>query len=272
MMADLHPGERPRTWDIVRAAIKMIPLIVALIVLAPLQWLANLLRLKAISSRLPIAFHAIALWCMGVRVRFEGEALAKGPVVLAGNHVSWLDILMIGARGRFRFISKDDVADWPVFGTLARLQNTLFVSRTRKTDTGKMTDTMREALADGDRLVLFAEGTTSDGGQVLPFRPALLGALVDDAKDVMVQPFTIAYLRRDGLPISRGQRATLGWYGDLDLLPSLLDIIHGGPLDVVMVLGKPMNVAEIGGRKRAAKAMEEDVRQTLAIKLRGRDS
>jgi 1-acyl-sn-glycerol-3-phosphate acyltransferase len=178
---------------------------------------------------------------------------------------------MIGARGRFRFISKDDVADWPVFGTLARLQNTLFVSRTRKTDTGKMADTMRQALADGDRLVLFAEGTTSDGGQVLPFRPALLGALVDDAKDVMVQPFTIAYLRRDGLPISRGQRATLGWYGDLDLLPSLLDIIHGGPLDVVMVLGEPMNVAELGGRKRAAKAMEQEVRQTLAMKLRGRD-
>jgi 1-acyl-sn-glycerol-3-phosphate acyltransferase len=130
-----------------------------------------LLRLKAVSSRLPIAFHAVALWCMGVRVRFEGAKLAKGPVVLAGNHVSWLDIVMIGARGRFRFISKDDVADWPVFGTLARLQNTLFVSRTRKTDTGKMADTMRQALADGDRLVLFAEGTTSDGGQVLPFRP-----------------------------------------------------------------------------------------------------
>jgi hypothetical protein len=86
-----------------------------------------------------------------------------------------------------------------------------------------------------------------------------------------VQPFTIAYLRRDGLPISRGQRATLGWYGDLDLLPSLLDIIHGGPLDVVMVLGEPMNVAELGGRKRAAKAMEQEVRQTLAMKLRGRD-
>jgi hypothetical protein len=79
MMADLRPGERPRTWDIVRATIKMIPLIIALIVLAPMQWLANLLRLKAVSSRLPIAFHAIALWCMGVRVRFEGSKLAKGP-------------------------------------------------------------------------------------------------------------------------------------------------------------------------------------------------
>ncbi len=271
MIAELAPGERPRPWDIARAAFKMIPLIVLFVVLFPLQWLAKQVKLKQVTTRLPIAFHWLALWCMGVRVKLQDEALCKGPVVLAGNHVSWLDIVMIGSLGRFRFISKDDVAAWPFFGTLARLQNTLFVSRTRKTDTGKMTDQMREALADGDRLVLFAEGTTSDGGQVLPFRPALLGALVGDAKDIMVQPFTIAYLRRDGLPISRGQRATLGWYGDLDLLPSLLDIIHGGPLDVSILLGEPKNVAELGGRKPAAQHLETQVRRTLATKLRGRD-
>ena len=270
-MSAPQPGERPGTWDIVRATIKMLPLIIALIVLAPIQAIANALGLKAVSARLPIAFHAVALWCMGVRVHQEGAKLASGPVVLAGNHVSWLDIVMIGASGRFRFISKDDVATWPVFGTLARLQNTLFVSRTRRTDTGKMTEDMRQALKDGDRLVLFAEGTTSDGGQVLPFRPALLGALVGDARDVMVQPFTIAYMRRDGLPISLGQRAMLGWYGDLDLLPSLLDIIHGGPLDVAFILGEPKNVADLGGRKLAAKALEDEVRRTLALKLRGRD-
>ncbi|MFK7792852.1 MAG: lysophospholipid acyltransferase family protein [Devosiaceae bacterium] len=271
MIAELAPGERPRIWDIVRAGFKMIPLIIILLLLLPFQWLANLVGLKQVATRLPIAFHWVALRCMGVRIHQEGANLAKGPVVLAGNHVSWLDIVMIGASGRFRFISKDDVADWPVFGTLARLQNTLFVSRTRKTDTGKMTDDMRQALADGDRLVLFAEGTTSDGGQVLPFRPALLGALVGNAKDIMVQPFTIAYVRRDGLPISRGQRATLGWYGDLDLLPSLLDIIHGGPLDVSFILGEPKNVSELGGRKPAALHLETEVRKTLATKLRGRD-
>ncbi len=270
-MRELQPGERPHSRDIAAAAFKMIPLMVAFVVLAPFQWLANFAGVKQVSTRLPIVFHATALWCMGVRVKLEGEPLSKGPVVLAGNHVSWLDIVMIASLGRVRFISKDDVAEWPLFGTLARLQNTLFVSRTRKTDTGKMTDSMRRALADGDRLVLFAEGTTSDGGQVLRFRPALLGALVGDAKDVMVQPFTVAYLRRDGLPISRGQRATLGWYGDLDLLPSLLDIIHGGPLDVSLILGEPKNVSELGGRKAAALALEGEVRQTLAQKLRGRD-
>ncbi len=271
MMRELQPGERPHKWDIARATFKMIPLIITLVVLAPLQWTANRLGFKTVSARLPIAFHWVARWCMGVRIHQEGEPLSDGPVVLAGNHVSWLDIVMIGSHGRFRFISKDDVAEWPIFGSLARLQNTLFVSRTRRTDTGKMTDTMRQALADGDRLVLFAEGTTSDGGQVLPFRPALLGALVGDAKDVMVQPFTLAYMRRDGLPISRGARATLGWYGDLDLLPSLLDIIHGGPLDVAFILGHPKNVSDLGGRKRAAEALEDEVRRTLAEKLRGRD-
>ena len=166
-MAELQVGERPKPWDIARAVFKMLPLVMVLVVLGPFQWLANLLGLKQVASRLPIVFHATALWCMGVRVHREGADFAKGPVVLAGNHVSWLDIVMIGALGRVRFISKDDVAEWPVFGTLARMQNTLFVSRTRRTDTGKMTDAMRQALADGDRLVLFAEGTTSDGGQVL---------------------------------------------------------------------------------------------------------
>ena len=261
-------SEGPSRWAVAGALVKMLPLILCLALLGPVQWLANRFGWTLLSRRLPIVFHRIALACLDVRVRREGAPLAGGPMLLVGNHVSWLDIVMLSAVTPVRFISKDDVAGWPVFGTLARLQNTLFVSRTKRSDTAKMTAAMRAAFTANDRLVLFAEGTTSDGNQVLAFKPALLGAMIGEAADVPIQPFTLAYLRQDGLPLSLGQRAALGWYGDLDLVPSLLDIIHGGPLTVALVMGEPCSMAKLGGRKQAAATLHAEVRQTLARRLR----
>lgn len=266
MAADL--GQTSQRQLIVGAILKMLPLILTLLLLAPVQWLANRVRLRAISRTLPLIFHRVALWCLGVTVTLEGEPLQGGPVLLIGNHISWLDTLMLSSVAPVRFVSKDDVASWPVFGTLARLQNTLFVSRTRRSETAKMTDMMRDVLARKDRLVVFAEGTTSDGGQVLPFRTALLGALVGDAQAVPIQSITICYLRRDGLPIALSERSDIGWYGDLDLLPSLLDIIHGGPMKVSLVLGKPQTMVELGDRKQAARTLQTEVARTLSKRLR----
>lgn len=263
---------KPRTLAIAAAVIKTLPLVATLVVLAPVQAIANLLGWRALAGRLPVVFHKVALWCLGVEVRLEGANLAPGPALMVGNHISWLDIVILGSLAPARFISKDDVASWPVFGTLGRLQRTLFISRTRRTQTSENMRHMGKALDQGERLILFAEGTSSDGGRVLPFRSALFGAVMDpeDAatQKTRVQTFTIAYLRRNGLPINRSERAALGWYGDLDLLPSLLDIIHGGPLRVSLVLGEPVSPQALGPRKHAAKTLQTQVRQTLASRLR----
>ncbi|MBV6656456.1 MAG: 1-acyl-sn-glycerol-3-phosphate acyltransferase [Devosiaceae bacterium] len=263
------PGVLKLAW----AAIRLLPLVAVFVVIAPLQWLANLLGWRVVSGALPVAFHKTALWCLGVRVRVEGAPLATGtalpgPALMVGNHVSWLDIVILGSLMPVRFVSKDDVAQWPVLGTLAKLQNTLFVSRTKRQATGQMADAMQDALNAGDRVIFFPEGTSSDGGQVLPFLSSLFGAVMGPGGQAQVQPFVLAYLRRDGLIITRGERATLGWYGDLDLLPNLLEILLGGPLDVSVILLEPRAPETLGDRKQMARSLEADVRRTLANRLR----
>ena len=267
----------PGGLSIAVALIKIAPVLLMVALMGPVQALIVRLAPPRWMSVLPVLSHRLALRVLGVRVHVEGEPLATGPVLLAGNHVSWLDIPILGSIAPLRFVSKDDVADWPVISWLAVLQRTVFVSRTRRQETARTMAQMRDVLADGDRLVLFPEGTSSDGGQVLPFRSALLGAVTGDestkeaggeASGIPVQPFALAYVRRGGLPIGRGERAMLGWYGDLDLLPSFLHIIHGGVLDVAVVFGTPRTVAAMGGRKKAASLLEAEVRRNLARRLR----
>lgn len=266
-------GERVPPHRLAWAVLKLLPLLAALGVLAPLQWIANRLGWRTLSAIVPTLFHRIALWCLGVRVRLEGAPLATGPglpgpALMVGNHVSWLDIVILGSQMPVRFVAKKDVAGWPVFGALARLQNTLFLDRTRRSATGEMAGAMQDALNAGDRVVFFPEGTSSDGGQVLPFLSSLFGAVMGPGIHVPVQPFAMAYVRRDGLVITRGERSSLGWYGDVDLVPSLLEILLGGPLDVALVLLEPRMPEELGDRKQMARRLEADVRRTLAERLR----
>ncbi|MGD1886678.1 MAG: lysophospholipid acyltransferase family protein [Cohaesibacteraceae bacterium] len=268
MATDTAADSGPSRLSIAFALIKLTPVILMVIFLGPVHLLVMRFAPHRWTFFLPRLWHKLVLWVLGVRVHVEGEPLANGPVLLTGNHVSWLDIPILGSIAPLRFISKDDVADWPIIGWLITFQKTLLVSRTRRQDTARTMAEMREALAEGDRLVLFPEGTSSDGGQVLPFRSALLGAVTGDETSIAIQPFALAYVRQGGLPIGRGERALLGWYGDLDLLPSFLHIIHGGVVDVAVVFGEPRTLEAMGGRKKAAPLLEADVRRSLARRLR----
>ena len=122
-------------------------------------------------------------------------------------------------------------------------------------------------LAEGETIVLFAEGTTGDGNRVLPFRSSLVGAaraaLADpDVAQIYLQPLAIAYTRRNGLPVTRRERPAIAWYGDMDLAPHLTSVANGGPLDVVVTWGEP--VLFQGDRKHATSAAEASVRDAIA--------
>ena len=108
---------------------------------------------------------------LGLRVRVIGAPATgeRRPVVFVSNHSSWLDVPVLGGRLDACFVSKDEVSGWPVVSTVARLGRTVFVSR-RRGATGNERDSMRGRLAAGDNLILFPEGTTSDGSRVMPFR------------------------------------------------------------------------------------------------------
>jgi len=133
----------------------------------------------------------------------------KAAALIVANHTGWLDIVIFSAVMPLSFVAKSEVGTWPFFGTLARLQRTVFVERVRRSQTGAARDTIRERLLAGDALVLFPEGTSSDGNAVLGFKSALLGAaeaVMANARHVTVQPVSTAYLASNGMPLGREGR------------------------------------------------------------------
>jgi lyso-ornithine lipid O-acyltransferase len=238
------------------------------------QWIAVALRLPA-RRLIPVLYHRAICRLLGVRIRVNGQPPRRGPVLLIANHVSWLDICVLTALAPVVFVAKREVSTWPVFGLLAKLQRSVFVDRSRRQATRDTNTEIAARLAEGDPVVLFAEGTSSDGNRVLPFRSSLIGAARTatengtGASAVAIQPLAIVYTGIDGLPIGRQHRPHVAWYGAMDLLPHLAAVIRRGAIDVTVSFGEPLAFDHSADRKAIARAMEQSVREMRVAALRG---
>lgn len=244
--------------------------------LAPLVALGNR-RGWTFASALPVLFHRAFLWLFGVRVTVRGTAPGATATLVLSNHVSWLDIPVIGSLRPISFIAKSEIAAWPVFGLCATLQRSVFIDRARRGATAAANAAVAHRLAKGEAMVLFAEGTTGDGNRLLPFRSSLVGAaraaLADPALERMhLQPLALAYTRRNGLPVTRRERPAIAWYGDMELMPHLAALLRGGPIDVVATWGEPIPFDARTDRKRATALAETAVREALGAEAPSRSS
>jgi lyso-ornithine lipid O-acyltransferase len=240
--------------------------------LLPLQWLAIKLRLP-LRRRLPNRYHRFVCRLFGIRISVIGQP-AAGGVLMAANHTGWLDIPILSAVWPVSFVSKLEVNSWPFFGTLARMQRSVFVRRER-TQSLANREIIRERLIEGDALVIFPEGTSSDGNRVLPFRSGLLSAaeIVLDGTNatvpVPVQPVSVAYTAVHGIPMGRENRPFFAWYGDMELASHFWEALKTGPIDVVVEFYPVLAVDKVGGRKELARRCEDAVRAGLIRALSG---
>jgi lyso-ornithine lipid O-acyltransferase len=243
------------------------------LVLLPFQLIgiAFGLRLQRI---VPQLYHRVFCALVGVRIREVGQRSQQAPVLILSNHVSWLDICVITAVAPVVFIAKSEVARWPVFGWLAKLQRTIFVERERRQKTGAATQEIAGRLLGGDAVVLFAEGTSSDGTRVLPFRSALMGAVHQALgysthhTAITVQPLSLAYVGFRGLPMGRALREGVAWYGDADLMPHFIGVLSAGAVDVTVTWGDAAAYDISTDRKQIARDAEKAVRRMTAAALR----
>ena len=219
----------------------------------------------AMARRFPMYYHRIVCRILGIRVKVIGAPPATGPTLIASNHVSWLDIVVLSAVAPLSFIAKREVNTWPFFGALARLQRTVFVHRDRRHATGNSRDEMQDRLKSGDILVLFPEGTSSDGHRVLPFKSSLFGAA--EYPGVVVQPVTVAYSGHRNLPMNGRLRPSYAWYGDMDLPPHLWEALATGPIEVTVICHEPLSLSGELTRKHLAAHAECLVRQGLTLAL-----
>ena len=250
--------------------------------LMPVQ--AALLRLSTKHARqFPHWYHRQVCRLLGVRFNITGEVAPDRPVLLIANHTSWLDIPVLSAVAPVSFIAKKEVGGWPFVSSLARLQRSVFVDRERRTSVVETTSEIAKRLSRGDTLVLFAEGTSSDGNRVLPFMTSLFAAakpaqrLVNgDAPEVsapantVVQTLSMVYTHIHGIPLGRADRAHVGWYGDMEMTGHAWRLFQSGPLDVRIVIGPPVPLDEFQDRKHLARESEGKVREGVVRILRNK--
>jgi lyso-ornithine lipid O-acyltransferase len=259
----------------VRAFLSIGAIVVLTLALLPLQWLA--VRFEWPLRRvIPTFYHGLVCRILGVRITIVGGQADVTPLLIVSNHVSWLDISVLTAVAPVVFVAKREVASWPVFGLLARLQRSVFVDRERRQKTRDVNRQIARRLADGDAVLLFAEGTSSDGNRVLTFRTALIGAardavaLAGHVERVWIQPLSIAYTSVRGLPLTRANRNTVAWYGNASLVPHLRQLVARSAIDVTVTWGHPVAYDQSSDRKVVARHLEGCVRAMTVAALRGR--
>jgi 1-acyl-sn-glycerol-3-phosphate acyltransferase len=175
---------------------------------------------------------------VGVTVVAEGVQPAhEGPVMIAANHVSWLDIFAISSVSSTRFIAKSEIRDWPLAGWIAERAGTLFIRRERRRDTARINDLVHAALEQGDVVGLFPEGTTTEGDRLLKFHGSLF------------EPVAVRYEHADGT-LCRA----IAYVDELSFVQSLGLVIRQRGAVARVFFADPIDAAGLGRREAAALA------------------
>lgn len=229
----------------------------------------------------PVAglWHRTMCRILGIRIRIEKSNLDahrhhEGSVLYAANHISWLDILVLGGHlENASFIAKSEVAGWGFIGTLCNLHKTIFVNRLRRSDSLRQRDALVDRVKEGHSLILFPEGTSTDGMRVAPFKSALFSVAeqADEASNhhLLIQPMTIAYTEVNGMPLVRSQKPWVAWLGDVELFQHLRQVLGRARIEAMIEFHAPISLAEAGSRKALAAYCEQEVRTGLERAHRG---
>lgn len=205
---------------------------------------------------------------LGVRLRLIGQRSAHRPTLFVANHCSWLDIVTLGAALPGCFVAKAEIAKWPGISIVAKLGRTIFVSRSRDT-VAREQKVLEKRLEQGDNIILFPEGTTSDGNRVLPFASAFFTIAFGPARP-WVQPVTIIYDELDDQPIRRENRPLVAWYGDMDLAPHLTRLLRYRNVRATILFGEPLAPGCYSNRKVMCAALERVIASNAAALRQGR--
>ena len=253
-----------------KAVLAALFLIVWIVIGVVTMLVARLLRSRLV-YRFPLLFHGVVARLFGLQVEVVGEVGEHRPIVFASNHISYMDVFVLGGQLEGAFVAKSEVASWPVFGKLAKLQNTMFLERRRQRAAEQVVE-LKDRLGSNTNLILCPEGTSTDGTGVAPYRSSLFAAF----EGMWVQPVTVAYLTVDGVPMTQSQRDAYAWYlpdpvgaPQTPNKPFAAHFFAGlglkGRAQVKILLHEPVLVAA-GQRKAVAAACERSVREGL-VKL-----
>ncbi|MCB1556335.1 MAG: 1-acyl-sn-glycerol-3-phosphate acyltransferase [Alphaproteobacteria bacterium] len=199
---------------------------------------------------IPFFWHRTAVRLFGLKVVQEGSPRTERPTVFVSNHLSYLDIPVLGTLLPASFVAKDDIVRWPLFGPMGRLQQTAYISRARH-KTAVVKYALDTLLSRGRSLILFPEGTSSPGTSVLPFKSSLFASMY--THQVAVQPVTIRLESVDERkPDDPAVRDRYAWHGEMTLAPHLWAFAKGKGARVTVIFHEPVAPASFPDRQALA--------------------
>lgn len=202
---------------------------------------------------------------LGLAVEVTGAVADRHPVLFVSNHVSYVDIPVLAMLIDGVFVAKMEVADWPVFGFLAKIGRTVFIQRTAVHAARQRARLARQI--ETDNLILFPEGTSGDGLTVLPFKSALFSVAKHGPgpTGIAVQPISIAYVAdRDGNPLVDGRQDFYAWHGDMTLAPHLKRVLSLPGAKVRVIFHPAIDAEAVDTRKDLAKVCEQTIAEGVA--------
>lgn len=220
----------------------------------------------------PSAYFVPYLWqcavckIFGLKVIVRGEAVSKEQTVYCSNHISYLDIPVIGSVLKASFVAKSEVEHWPVFGFLSKLQQTIFISRKRG-DAAKESEKIKNSLQEGKNIILFPEGTSTDGRDVNAMKAAMLVPVMG-IENAYIQPFTVRIKTvnkqsLDGSESDQDVRDLYAWHGDMELAPHLWTLAKTKGAEIELIFHTPFAANKYSDRKELIKYCEEKIRNAL---------
>src|SRR5579859_4028713 len=206
----------------------------------------------------------------GFKIEVIGTPSTATPTLYVANHCSYFDIMVLGSLLEAAFIAKKEVGTWPGIGFLATLAGTVYVER-RARHSRTQRDEMKAKLdGEAQSLILFPEGTSSDGKSVLPFKSALFSVAEAGGATLPVQPISLSYSQLDGLPMGRNWRSFYAWYGDMELADHIWMALGIGRATVTVVFHPPVTMESLPSRKALADHCFAAVRHGVALGNNGR--
>jgi len=199
----------------------------------------------------------------GIKLNVCGEQKKK-RVLFISNHISYLDIIILGSVVNGVFVAKSEIRNWPIINKLCLLGKTIFIERENRRAVKKQSVLIKESMKNGFNVILFPEGTSSDGSRVLSFKSSLFEVVDhEELRNYKLQPISISYNKLDGLPLVKTYRPFLAWFGAMNLAPHVWQFLGLGTSEVNIRFHKPKKFSAFFNRKDACRYCFEKISEQV---------
>ena len=255
---------------------RLLIVFILITLILPLQVISNVSNSK-LKYLVPYLFFKLIKYSLGINIEIDQDSkihldnVDEVGKLYVSNHVSWIDIIVIGSLIKSRFIAKKEVKEMGIFGFLASLNNTFFIDNTKAIRSLDYSKIIEKKLLKGENLILFPEGTTSDGSSIRKFKSSFFESAntkyiclnTGEEKYISVCPITICYLKKNGLPMGTNVRRQVAWIGAYPMMSLMVDYLISGNVTISMTISDAVTIKDLGDRKKLSAYCENTILANL---------